>query len=140
LLQLTLRIVFSLAVVLFIMWGLARVVRRPLGTGRRAGLVSVLGRQQLSKGAAVAVVRVVDRALVVGVTDGQVTLLGEADLAAVEEYQPDPVVRREAVPLDELSTLAALPALAARPAPLAGSLLAPGTWTQAWQALRGRAS
>ena len=47
----------------------------------------------------------VDRALVLGVTDGQVTLLGEADLAAVEEYQPEPAVRREAVTLDELSGL-----------------------------------
>ena len=131
-LELVIRIVFSLLVVLGLMWGLARLVRRPLG-GSRSGPIAVLGRQQLSKGASVAVVRVVDRAIVVGVTDAQVTLLGEADLAAVT--QPDPVERREAVSLDELSSLT-------RPvaSPFAGSALSPRTWSQTLQVLRGRSS
>ena len=133
-LELTVRILFSLLVVLGLMWGLARLVRRPLG-GSRSGPITVLGRQQLTKGASVAVVRVVDRALVVGVTDAQVTLLGEADLAALA--QPEPMERREAVSLDELSTL-----VAPRPAasPFAGSALSPRTWSQTWQVLRGRSS
>jgi flagellar protein FliO/FliZ len=136
--ELTVRIVFSLLVVLALMWGLARMARRPLGM-RRAGAVAVLGRQQLSKGASVAIVRVVDRALVLGVTDGQVTLLGEADLAAVEEYQPEPTVRREAVSLDELSGLRPTASVPAQPTgALAGSVLSAQTWAHAMRFLRER--
>jgi flagellar protein FliO/FliZ len=139
--ELTLRIVFSLLVVLGLMWGLARLARAPM-RGRRGGMVTVLGRQQLSKGAAVAVVRVVDKALVVGVTDGQVTLLGEADLTAVEAYQ-EPTVRREAVSIDELTATASRPpqafgALSTRDGALAGSVLSPRTWSQALRFLRER--
>jgi flagellar protein FliO/FliZ len=148
--ELTLRIVFSLLIVLGLMWGMAQLARRPL-RGRRGGLVTVLGRQQLSKGAAVAVVRVVDRALVVGVTDGQVTLLGEADLDVIDEYEADQVILRQAVPLDRLSAMdskasadSEAPAgLAVRPGgsgggPLAGSLLSPATWSQTLRVVRER--
>jgi len=145
--ELTLRIVFSLLVVLGLMWGLARLARAPM-RGRRGGMVAVLGRQQVSKGAAVAVVRVMDKALVVGVTDAQVTLLCETELTAVEAYQ-EPTVRREAVSLDELTTAANPPSsltAASRPAGfttagdgvLAGSILSPRTWTEALRFLRDR--
>jgi flagellar protein FliO/FliZ len=153
--ELTVRIAFSLLIVLGLMWGIARLARRPL-RGRRGGLVTVLGRQQLSKGAAVAVVRIVDRAIVVGVTDAQVTLLGEADLHAVEEYQPEQVIRRQALPLDQLSldqlSLGQLSEMdggrSARSAvrlgepgggPLAGSLLSPAMWSQTLRVVRERA-
>jgi len=158
--ELTVRIAFSLLIVLGLMWGIARLARRPL-RGRRGGLVTVLGRQQLSKGAAVAVVRVVDRAIVVGVTDGQVTLLGEADLNAVEQYEPEQVIRRQALPLDQLSldqvsadrrSLSQLSEVdgcrSARSAvrlvepgggPLAGSLLSPAMWSQTLRVVRERA-
>jgi flagellar protein FliO/FliZ len=87
LIELVLRIGFSLLVVFGLMWLLARVVRRPLGSGRQ-GAVTVLNRQQLSRGAAVAVIRFADRAMIVGVTDQQVSLLGEA---AIEEFEKQPV-------------------------------------------------
>jgi flagellar protein FliO/FliZ len=159
--ELTVRIVFSLLIVLGLMWGLARFLHRPL-RGKRGGLVAVLGRQQLSKGACVAVVRVVDRAMVLGVTDGQVTLLGEADLSAVEQYQPEQPVHRQAVPLAQLpgldagttATLTAATAgaagagAAAAKSPvgliesgsgrLAGSLLSPSTWSQTLRVVRER--
>jgi flagellar protein FliO/FliZ len=89
-LELVLRITFSLLVVLALMWGVARLARRPLSR-RGTGTLTVLARQQLSRGASVAVLRVVDRALVLGVTDQQVTLLGEADLDEVERQQAPPV-------------------------------------------------
>src|SRR6266513_2035073 len=94
-LELVLRIGFSLLVVLGLLWLLAKVARRPLA-GRSGGALAVLARQQITRGSAVAVVRVFDRALIVGVTDGQVTLLGEADLAALtqpagESARRDPV-------------------------------------------------
>jgi flagellar protein FliO/FliZ len=147
--ELTVRIVFSLLIVLGLMWGLARFVHRPV-RGKRGGLVAVLGRQQLSKGACVAVVRVVDRAMVLGVTDGQVTLLGEADLSAVEDYQPEQPVHRQAVPLAQLPGLGAGTATgaAAVKSPvgliesgsgrLAGSVLSASTWSQTLRVVRER--
>jgi flagellar protein FliO/FliZ len=138
----TVRIIFSLLVVLGLMWGLARLVKRPLGA-RKGGLVDVLGRQQLSRGASLVVVRVADRAMVLGVTDGHVTLLTEAELAAIEEYQPEAAVHRESLSLESLSGSA--DAYGNRSAPvvspersLAGSMLSTRTWIQAWKFLRER--
>ena len=128
--ELVLRIGFSLLVVLVLMWALARVVRRPLG-GRGTGALAVLNRQQLSRNAAVAVVRVGGRALILGVTDQQVSLLGEAD---VEDFERHPVEHRDAVAVEPLPT--AHPS--ARPGRLDGSLLSPRTWTSAMDFLRDR--
>jgi len=84
--ELVLRIGFSLFVVLGLMWALARVVRRPLGVGRAHGQLAVLNRQQLTRGAAVTVVKVADRAMILGITEQQVSFLGEADLTEFEEH------------------------------------------------------
>jgi flagellar protein FliO/FliZ len=98
LIELVLQVGFSLAVVLGLMWALARAVRRPLGSGRGHGPLAVLNRQQLTRGAAVTVVRVADRALILGVTDQQVSLLGEAEVADFEKHPPE---RRDTVVLAE---------------------------------------
>jgi flagellar protein FliO/FliZ len=132
--ELALRIGFSLVVIFGLMWGLARVVRRPLGTGRHHGpLLAVLNRQQLSRGAAVTVVRVADRAIILGVTDQQVSLLGEADL---EDFEIHHSAHRDHLPVDE----GQLPS--AHPAPakgrVDGSLLSPRTWTSTIDFLRDR--
>jgi flagellar protein FliO/FliZ len=94
--ELVLRIGFSLFVVLGLMWALARVVRRPLGVGRAHGQLAVLNRQQLTRGAAVTVVKVADRAMILGVTEQQVSFLGEADIA---EFEPHPEEHRDSVEL-----------------------------------------
>jgi flagellar protein FliO/FliZ len=140
--ELTIRIVFSLMVVLALMWGLAKLARRPLGA-RKGGLIDVLGRQQLSRGASVAVVRVADKAMVLGITDGRVTLLAETDLAAIEEYQPAAPVHRQSLPLDSLGPSAGSDGTRTAPVvspdgPLAGSMLSTRTWIQAWDFLRER--
>ena len=83
------RLLVSLAFVLGLMWLLARRVKRP--TKANGKLVDVLSRQQLTRTASVAVVRVGEQALILGVTDGQVSVLGEADLAQIQallETQP----------------------------------------------------
>jgi flagellar protein FliO/FliZ len=78
------RLLLSLAMVLGLMWLIARRVRRRSGTGRRQSrVVDVLARQQISRNVSVAVIRVVDRTLVVGISDGGVSMLAEADSAAV---------------------------------------------------------
>lgn len=130
--ELVLRIGFSLLVVLGLMWALARVVRRPLG-GRGHGPLAVLNRQQLTRGAAVAVVRVADRAIIVGVTDQQVSLLGEADVEDFEKPAPE---HRDHVDVDDPELPGAHPA--GGRGRLDGSLLSPSTWTSTVDFLRDR--
>jgi flagellar protein FliO/FliZ len=94
LVALLVRVVVSLGVVLAVMAGAAAVLRRSgvAGTavaGRRGGRrrpvpVEVLARHGLSRGAFVTVVRLGGRALVLGVTEHQVSLLTEVDPAALE--------------------------------------------------------
>jgi flagellar protein FliO/FliZ len=133
-LELMLRIGFSLLVVFALMWGLAKVARKPMA-GRAAGTLAVIGRQQLTRGASVAVVRVADRTLIIGVTDTQVTLLGETEESALTVPSAEPVEVREPV------ALPAAPAPAPSPAPggaLDGSVLSPRMWSQTVQFLRER--
>jgi flagellar protein FliO/FliZ len=134
--ELALRIGFSLLVIFGLMWGLARLVRRPMGSGRHHGpLLSVLNRQQLSRGAAVTVVRVADRAIILGVTDQQVSLLGEADL---EDFETHHTAHRDHLSIsgDDLDPPDAHPAPAK--GRLDGSLLSPHTWTSTIDFLRDR--
>jgi flagellar protein FliO/FliZ len=139
--EVTLRAIFSLAVVLFLMWGLARLVRRPLG-GRGAGALAVLSRQPLSRNAAVAVVKVDDRALVLGVTDAQVTYLAEAPLAAFERQPSFAEVLSDAADDDVLASRGAASRGARHAAqePGRGSVLSPATWSQAVEFFRDRSS
>jgi flagellar protein FliO/FliZ len=130
LIELALRIGFSLLIVFGLMWGLARVVRRPLGGRHGTGSLSVLTRQQLSRGSSVAVVQVADRALVLGVTDQQISLLGETDLEAFDRH---PHEHRKAT----LEPDSVLPS--AHPhAGLDGSVLSPRTWSSTLNFLRDR--
>jgi flagellar protein FliO/FliZ len=77
------RLLVSLLAVLVVIWLLGRKLRKG-GRLKDSKLIDVLGRQQLTRNAAIAVVRVGDNALVVGVTDNQVNVLGETDLAAAQ--------------------------------------------------------
>jgi flagellar biogenesis protein FliO len=84
-----LRMVLAMGVVLGLMWGSARLLQRRSGIGgtprhrrrtsRSAPELEVVCRQQLSRSAAVAVVRSGERTWLVGITDQQVTLLSETD-------------------------------------------------------------
>ncbi|MEN3309075.1 MAG: flagellar protein FliO/FliZ, partial [Micromonosporaceae bacterium] len=95
--ELLLRIGFSLLVVLGLMWGLAKIARRPLAKRGAGTGLAVLSRQQLTRNSSVAVVQVADRALILGVTEGQVSMLAEADLATVRRELDEPV-RRDRLP------------------------------------------
>ena len=125
-----LRIGFSLLIVFGLMWGVARVVRQPLRGRDAGGPMAVLGRQQLSRGSLVAVVRVADRAFVVGVTEQQVNLLAETDLAVFAEHGHG-VRHRDPVPLDGTGSPTGA-------GPLDESVLAPRTWTSTVNFLRER--
>lgn len=83
------RLIFSLAVVLFVMVVVARALRKRTGLGigggsTRRDLLRILARQPLSRTASVAIVRAADRAFVVGVTDQRVDVLSELDPATLE--------------------------------------------------------
>jgi flagellar biosynthetic protein FliO len=88
------RVVVSLAVVLAVMAGAAAVLQRSgvagtagsgkRGARRRTAPVEVIARHGLSRGASVTVVRLGGRALVLGVTEHQVSLLTEIDPAELD--------------------------------------------------------
>jgi flagellar protein FliO/FliZ len=139
------RAILSLALVVGLMWLLGRWARGR-GRGRRGARkregLEVLARQQLTRGASVAVVRIGDRGLIVGVTDGQVSLLGEV---APTEFDVAPVLT--AVRADEQPWTEAVPARVAATSGsrrraaakgLEGSALSLATWSQALDALRDR--
>lgn len=169
-LELTVRLIASLAVVVGLMLLLARLVGKRYGA--RAGApVQVVHRQQLSRSASVAVLTVGSRVLVVGTTDHQVSLLTELDpddLVLEGDLDADLDAGPEAAQLPgdllDLPAARALTALRvpaaprgshrAEPAPrrtvrtpavpqggaLAGSVLSPQTWRQAFAAATGKAS
>jgi flagellar protein FliO/FliZ len=82
------RLVISLAVVLGLMLGAAWVIRRrggPLMRRIGRGLpLEVMARQSLGRSASVQVVRLGERAVVLGVTEQQVTYLTEGDPSEFE--------------------------------------------------------
>jgi len=144
----------SLAVVLGFMWVIARRMKRPGRVGN-GDLMDVLSRRQLSRTASVAVVRVLDQALVIGITDGQVSLIGETDLEAAQRAveagstsrrsprpaRPSPKPSPRIAPDGRIlpAPAAAVPVTAApagRRTALAGSALSPATWRQTVDSLR----
>ncbi|HSF27035.1 MAG TPA: flagellar biosynthetic protein FliO [Actinomycetes bacterium] len=123
------QVLASLGLVLLLIWAAARVLRRT-AHGKATGALEVLARQPLSRTASLAVVRVADRALVVGVAEGRVSLLTETDLASVRTTEP---VRETREPV--LTSAASTPE---SPSRLAGSALSPATWRTAVEVLRER--
>ena len=85
------RLIFSLAVVMGLMWVAANILRKrgfsggAARRGARGPQVELIARRALGRNAAIAVVRVGERSLVVGVTDHQVTNLGEVATADIED-------------------------------------------------------
>lgn len=134
--ELVLRIGFSCLVVFGLMWGLARVARRG-GFGKRGtGSLSVLTRQSLSRGSSVAVVQVADKALILGVTDTQVSLLGETSLSAFSDAEPvHPADRTTVLIKDEPAHPTVLPHHGGK---LEGSVLSPRGWSSPLDFLRDR--
>jgi flagellar protein FliO/FliZ len=137
------RMLLALVVVLGVMWALARWARKPMGVGKGERVMTVLARQQLSRGSSVAVLKLMDRALVLGVTEQGVQLLTETELAPIEQVLTVPAAsrRRPAEPIEPDgepavdSRLPALPAFTGK-SKLDGSVLSPNTWKQLLGAAR----
>lgn len=129
------RVLLSLAVVVGLVWYLAR----RLGAGRhphddREPTVRVVDRQALTRGSGVAVVAVGSRRLLVGFGEQQVTMLTE--LGPVVEQVPVPAD----APARATSTALTRPVAdaPARAGALAGSVLSPQTWRATLRALQDR--
>lgn len=116
----------SLVLVLAVIWVATKLLGRATGA-RGSGVVEVIARHQLGRTSSVAVVRVADRAFVLGVTDTQVTLLDETDLATVSA----PTGTKT---LADGTTGSA----AHKSSALQGSALSPATWRASVEALRER--
>ena len=144
-LELTIRLVVSLAIVVGLLLVLAKFGARKF-RGNAGALVHVVHRQALSRTSSVSVVTVGTRVLVLGTTEQQISVLTELDpdelelenvaelslvaepeLEKVPEKSPEKVL--EKVPGSHRGT-----PLAA--GPLAGSVLSPQTWRQALGAIR----
>jgi len=102
------RMLLALVLVLGVMWALARWARKPMGVGKGERVMTVLARQQLSRGSSVTVLKLMDRALVLGVTEQGVQLLTETELAPIEQVLTVPAEsrRRLAVPVALSNALA----------------------------------
>jgi flagellar protein FliO/FliZ len=156
------RLFIALAVVLGVIWMIAKRARGSARQKLRSDkLIDVLGRQSLSRNSSVAVVRVAGQALIVGVTDSNVRVLGAVELDEVQAHiaAANPATRltvagadspevaetagyddaaaatRRVVPFTPASAAAVAPT-AAPAGKLAGSALSPATWKQTIDALR----
>jgi flagellar protein FliO/FliZ len=147
-LMLGLRLVFSLAVVLAMMWGLSRVMRggRKPVKGQHARL-DVVARTSLGKHNSVIVLRAGDRGLIVGVTDHAISVLGEMELPAeeivAEVRTPLEITADGAVTDTPATTIPSgrrrhAASEQAQTTTLSGSVLSPTTWRQTATAFRER--
>jgi flagellar protein FliO/FliZ len=145
-----LRVVVSLGLVLALLWIAARTLQKGRA-GTAGGVdVDVLARLPLAQKSSLAVVRLGDQALVLGVTESRVALLCQAPVAdvAVEpesslaealiasagaspQASGTPVVAGAPVPASRVAARQA-----ARSSGVAGSALSPQTWAKAVATLR----
>ena len=132
-LELVLRVFFSLSVVLGLLWLIARVSSRRLRGSAHQGLVRTLVRQPLNRGSTLAVVSVGERVLVLGVTEQQVSLLTELDPSEVEAADHTAVEVASAA-----DPQAHQPAGDGQGGALGGSVLSTQTWKQAFAAATKR--
>lgn len=167
-LLLVLRVLVSLAVVVALVWYLARRFGGRSGERSREVDVHVVDRQSLSRHSGVAVVAVGDRRLLVGFADQNIRLITElapvpaAPKVGVGAVEPaaQPLATSPAVTAPALAPAAlpsprpkpaprpaAVPVAAAaatglpggrRPSPLAGSVLSPATWQATVRAMQDR--
>ena len=142
--ELALRVIFSLAVVVGLLLLVARFAGRRF-QGKAGSGIQVLQRQQLSRGSSVALVDVAGRVLVLGMTEHQVSLLTELDPLELKGLEPAPPAETTP-PVSTGSTSGPGSANGGRhtatptTGALAGSVLSTQTWRAAFQAVTSRSA
>jgi flagellar protein FliO/FliZ len=134
-LELAIRLVFSLAVVLGLLALLTKFGSRRF-RGRNDAMVQVLHRQHLSRGTTVSVVTVGSRVLVLGTTEHQVHVLAELEPDEVMEHLAGSAL--DSATDDATDEVLTLPT--SSESVLAGSVLSVDTWRQAFAAASRKAS
>lgn len=140
---LALRVIFSLGVVLAVLWFVQRRYARATGLrGKAADPISVVSRRGIGQKAAIVVVDMGGKRFMLGVTDQAVNVLHSEDAPAAEpatETAAQAFSRTlAAVPGGEAVNDPATPRRhrkAQAPGLLEGSILLPSTWARAGQAL-----
>ncbi|GAB3684204.1 flagellar biosynthetic protein FliO [Angustibacter aerolatus] len=149
------RMAVSLVVVLAVLWLAARALRKGQRRASKGVDLDVLARQPLAQRASLAVVRLGDQALVLGVTEHRVELLAQQPLASLvpDEVATEVAVPQQLAPAQQVDVaqpvdVAQVPVLQVAPTraqqrsqqqpqgPLAGSALSPQTWGKALDAVR----
>ena len=157
-----LRVVVSLGLVLALLWVAARALQKGRAGTARGVDVDVLARLPLAQKSSLAVVRLGDQALVLGVTESRVALLCQApaaDLAVEPESSltdvltvaaafqgpsqppsltasPTTSLTTSPVPASRVAARQAARSSAATGSGIAGSALSPQTWAKAVAAVR----
>jgi flagellar protein FliO/FliZ len=139
-LELAIRLVFSLAVVLGLLALLTKFGSRRF-RGRNDAMVQVLHRQHLSRGTTVSVVTVGSRVLVLGTTEHQVHVLAELEPDEVMEHLADTTADAAGDDTDDAEDAAEVLTLpSSSESALSGSVLSIDTWRQAFAAASRKAS
>ncbi|WP_432541979.1 FliO/MopB family protein [Kineococcus sp. SYSU DK002] len=152
----------SLVAVLGLLYLISRWLRRRQGAVAGGADFAVLAKQSLGAKAAVALVKVGDKALVVGVSDAGVNLLGETEVAALFKESAEPAEEVGITATDSADSATGTEAVAAQPqvgerylrkagetiavrtparhtaTGVGGSALSPATWSKAVDVLRER--
>ena len=88
------RLIFSLAIVLGLIWALAWAARRGkglgLGIGAQRGAISVRAREQVGRNTTIALLEVGDRVLLIGANEQAVEVLAEGDDLIADPPEPEP--------------------------------------------------
>ncbi|MEM9466964.1 MAG: flagellar biosynthetic protein FliO [Actinomycetota bacterium] len=88
------RLIFSLAIVLGLIWALAWAARRGkglgLGIGAARGSINVRAREQVGRNTTIALLEVGDRVLLIGANEQAVEVLAEGDDLIAEEPESTP--------------------------------------------------
>jgi flagellar protein FliO/FliZ len=143
-LETTLRLIASLAVVVGLMILLARFAGRRM-RGTEGSAVRVVHRQALTRGSGVAVVEVAGRLLVLGTTEQQVSLLTELDPFELQGEESDtasvsplfPLVHRSSAEVAVTATTSALDADLTGGTDVGPTHLAEPAWASAPSRARG---
>lgn len=98
--ELLIRMTVSLAVIGGLLWLIQKVGRKRLGgLGRSAAApIEITSRKQLSRTSSIALVRVGDRSILIGVTDTGVSLIAEGEDLRTDPFPPssgDHKIRRQ---------------------------------------------
>jgi len=138
-LALALRVILSLGIVLALMWLMARALRGK-AVARGAGVLEILARLPMTRGSSVAVVRVADQVLVLGVTETQVTVLTVADPEHVQfaNTNSDNETDNKTMSIVKSAASRLRGSRQEGSGLLTGSILSPNTWRRLFELLRER--